>query len=312
MRGKREKHKEQPNFVTFRVFPTNESCDFSAKLGNKRLYAKMAAMNHFMPGQFSGETYQTTRFDGITATETEYSYNFIDWHYHENSYFSLTTFGNCRETNKRETFECLADTLLFNNCQEPHRNAKSGLTRGFQLEVSQAWRGKFEIDLDKLPPSAKVVNPSAKLLFYNIYKEAKMPDDASNLTIDALLLETFAMMRGVANFSASDKPHWVKKIDEILRDDLSQPFSLQKLSVELNLHAAHLSREFSRYFRCNFGEYIRKVRVEKSVALLRSKKLSLTDIANICGFADQSHFIRCFKEFNGLTPKAFRKIISSR
>ncbi|NJM53248.1 MAG: helix-turn-helix transcriptional regulator [Blastocatellia bacterium] len=80
----------------------------------------------------------------------------------------------------------------------------------------------------------------------------------------------------------------------------------------MDVHWVHLSRDFPRYFRCNFSEYVRKIRVEKSLNLLRNQQLALTEIALICGFADQSHFIRSFKQFHGITPKKFRQIISTR
>jgi AraC family transcriptional regulator len=267
-------------------------------------------MNQFNSGKFSGETYQTILFDGFAVSETEYDYKFVDWHYHENPFFTLGILGNCREINKREILECSPDTLVFHNCQEAHCNTKSdGISRQFQLELSPDWCRKFEVRLDKLPNSSKILNPNIKLLFYNIYKESKLFDDTSNLTIDALLLQTFETMRGVESVSASVKPRWTKKIDEILHENFDQSLTLQKLSDELNLHWAHLSRDFPRYFRCNFSEYVRKIRVEKSLSLLRNKSLSLTEIAILCGFADQSHFIRTFKTFHGITPKAFRKII---
>lgn len=270
-------------------------------------------MNYCGSGEFRGDTYQTVAFDGVIATETEYDYRFIDWHYHENPYFSLTTFGTCRDSNRHETFECATDSLLFHNCQEPHYNSKTdSLTRGFQVELNQNWCRNFEIDLESLPKSAIILNPNIKLSFYNIYKESKLSDDTSNLTIDSLLLQIFETMRGIEKISLSTTPLWVKKIDEILHDNFDQPLTLQELSNELDVHWVHLSRDFPRYFRSNFSQYLRKIRVEKSLNLLRNQSLSLTEIALICGFADQSHFIRSFKTFHGITPKKFRQIISPR
>ena len=266
-------------------------------------------MKYFKAGQFFGQSNQTISLDGITVTETVYDYEFIDWHYHENPHFSFVLFGNTCEGNSRETYECSADTLLFHNWQEPHYNVKpAGVTRGFQLEMNRAWCDKFELDWNHLPDPAKITHPNVRLLFYNIYKEAKLLDETANLTIDALLNETFATMRGVAKIVDSATPRWVKKADEILHENFVPPLSLLQLSVELNLHWAHLSRDFRKYFHCNFSEYVRKIKVEKSLALLRNKNLSLTDIAFACGFADQSHFTRCFKECTGITPKAFRNV----
>lgn len=195
--------------------------------------------------------------------------------------------------------------------QEPHYNVKpAGLTRGFQLEMNRVWCNKFELDWNRLPDPAKITHPNVRLLFYNIYKEARLRDETATLTIDALLNETFATMRGVEKIADSTTPRWVKKIGEILHESFAQPLSLLELATELNLHWAHLSRDFRKYLRCNFSEYVRKIKVEKSLPMLRNKNLSLTDIAMRCGSADQSHFIRCFKEFTGVTPKAFHNVIN--
>jgi len=247
--------------------------------------------------------------DGITITETEYKDEFVDWHYHENPHFTLLTLGNIKQGTRRETYECSPDTLLFHNSQEPHYNVKAaGITRGFQLEIDATWYRKFEVDPHHLPAVARITRPNIRLLFYNIYKESKIFDAGSTLTIDSLLLETFQSMGVEIETSCAGSPRWVRKLDELLHDDPDRPFSLQELSSELGLHWAHLSRAFPKYFHCTFGQYVRKLKVEKSLAMLRGGSQSIAEITFTCGFADQSHFIRCFREFTGITPRAFRQI----
>lgn len=267
-------------------------------------------MSYLKTANIFGHNNRSILLDGITIRETEYNYDFVDWHYHENPHFTLITHGNIKQGSRRETYECSADTLLFHNCDESHYALKpAGITRGFQLEIDRRWSRKFDVDFNKLPAITNVTHPNIRLLFYNIYKEAKVFDTTSTLTIDSLLLETFETMRGVETFCTA-APVWVRKIDEILREDMDETLSLRRLSAELDIHWAHLSRDFRRYFRCTFSQYVRKIKVEKSLALLRGTTLSLVEITFMCGFADQSHFVRCFKEFTGVTPKAFRRIIS--
>lgn len=268
-------------------------------------------MDLFKSGQFSGDTNNSVSLDGLVATDLRYNYRFVDWHYHENPYFSFVTSGQCRDINKKVTFDCAADSLLFHNCREPHSNTKDGgVSTAFQLEMQASWRRKFEIDIEHLPRSSKIEDPTIKLLFYNIYKQAKCSDNTTGLTIDSLLIEAIERIRGIERVESSKKPGWVKKLDDILHDNYDQPLSLYALSRELDLHWAHLSRDFPRYFRCNFSQYVRKIKVERSVAMLRKPGLTITEIAFVCGFADQSHFTRCFKEFTGATPNSFRKAIA--
>jgi AraC family transcriptional regulator len=105
------------------------------------------------------------------------------------------------------------------------------------------------------------------------------------------------------------KPEWVSKLKEILHDNIFENYSLDFLASYLGLHPVHLSRYFPRYFNCSLGEYMRKLRVEKSLTLLPNKNQSLTAIAYDCGFSDQSHFSRCFREFTGINPLAYRRLL---
>ncbi|MFT3681396.1 MAG: chromate resistance protein [Ferruginibacter sp.] len=105
-------------------------------------------------------------------------------------------------------------------------------------------------------------------------------------------------------------PGWVKALKEIIQDQIDTQFTfdLKKISNDLELNPSYLSREFSKYFEdLNFGEYIRKIRIEKAIDLIRSSDYSLTEIAYLTGFSDQSHFTRIFKQHTGKNPSSFRK-----
>jgi YesN/AraC family two-component response regulator len=84
--------------------------------------------------------------------------------------------------------------------------------------------------------------------------------------------------------------------------------TLKQLSKGLDIHPAYLSREFSKYFEdLSFGEYLRKLRIEKAIEYLNSSGYSLTKIAYLTGFSDQSHFTRIFKRHTGQNPSSYRK-----
>lgn len=56
------------------------------------------------------------------------------------------------------------------------------------------------------------------------------------------------------------------------------------------------------------GRFIRKVRFQKTVHLLRNENsLSLTQAGLEAGYYDQAHFIREFREFAGVSPSSFLK-----
>ncbi|HEY9008139.1 MAG TPA: chromate resistance protein ChrB domain-containing protein [Ohtaekwangia sp.] len=107
-------------------------------------------------------------------------------------------------------------------------------------------------------------------------------------------------------------PGWAKELKEIIQDqiDTNLSLNLKEISQSLNVHPAYLSREFSKYFDdLSFGDYIRKLRIEKAMHLLSDSRYSLGEIAYLTGFSDQSHFNRIFKKHTGKNPSAYRKSV---
>ena len=110
-------------------------------------------------------------------------------------------------------------------------------------------------------------------------------------------------------------PGWAKELKEIIQDqiDTNLALSLKELSQSLNVHPSYLSREFSKYFDdLSFGNYIRKLRIEKAIHLLNESKHSLAEIAYLTGFSDQSHFNRIFKKHTGKNPSEYRKSLPKK
>lgn len=107
-------------------------------------------------------------------------------------------------------------------------------------------------------------------------------------------------------------PAWTKDLKNMIQDhiDTNLNLNLKIASEELDVNPAYLSREFSRYFdNLSFGEYIRKLRIEKAIQLLEGSEDTLAEIAYLTGFSDQSHFNRVFKAHTGQTPSEYRKFV---
>lgn len=267
-------------------------------------------MNSLQTGQFYGNTTETTKHNGLTLTDTEYTHDRVDWHYHENAYFTFILNGRVIEGNKKEIYHCTAGSLLFHNWEEAHYNIKpKGYTRGFHIEVARDWFNAYGIDPNKLQGSINLTDPQLKVLMYTVFKEAKLDGMTGTLAINALLAELFSKAIGAEVQASRQKPLWVKQLRDILHDNAVEQWSLQPLAQQLGIHPVHLSRDFSKYFNCGLGEYIRTIRVQKALSLLPDATTSLTNIALECGFADQSHFTRSFKSLYQVTPLAYRNLL---
>ena len=55
------------------------------------------------------------------------------------------------------------------------------------------------------------------------------------------------------------------------------------------------------------GDYIATIRINHARKLLATTDMKIFDIAEACGFYDQSHFIRTFKRIRRQTPAQYRR-----
>jgi AraC family transcriptional regulator len=139
---------------------------------------------------------------------------------------------------------------------------------------------------------------------FNIYKELKMMDDLTLQSIEMLTLGLAAESEGLRE----RPPSWILRIAELMKDKWNTKVTLDELALAASVHPKTVSKCFPKFFNCTFGEYRRKLKVERAMVMMKTTKMSLTEIAYECNFYDQSHFIRSFREVAGVSPKHFKRL----
>ena len=153
------------------------------------------------------------------------------------------------------------------------------------------------------------------VLYDALYSWAKHLQEVKHTQqpFEHLLLNVFHTYLKQKPGSKKKAPAWVQELKALIQDHIDDNLSLKELSKGLEISPSHLSREFSRYFEdLSFGEYIRKRRIEKAMELMGPGVYSLTEIAYLTGFSDQSHFTRIFKQHTGQSPSEYRKKLGKR
>ncbi len=82
------------------------------------------------------------------------------------------------------------------------------------------------------------------------------------------------------------------------------------MADHVHLNSNYLSSVFHRKTGVTFREYLRRVRVESAKAHIGANELSVSEIAELVGYGDTSHFLRAFKNVTGMTPKTYRKFLT--
>jgi AraC-like DNA-binding protein len=259
-------------------------------------------------GKFFGEIEKKLEYNGLICSNTFTDINDAPWHCHENVHFTYFINGNVREIDKKNSYVCTNHTLIFHNSQDPHYNQHGSLTHSLNLEMNTSWLNKYQIPLNVLHGSTFITNPCLLKLFPKVYKEIIHPDNVSHLSIEGLALQAIAMLQRSNKKLYIPDPKWVRKIKDILQEGQTL-YKLDYIAKEVNMHPTYLSQVFPKYFKCSFGEYVRTAKLQKATVLLANKKFSMVEISYECGFSDQSHFIRSFKEYYLMTPLQYRKSI---
>jgi AraC family transcriptional regulator len=93
---------------------------------------------------------------------------------------------------------------------------------------------------------------------------------------------------------------------EFLDAHLGENISLGELAATCSLSAAHFARAFRLATGMPPHRYLMVRRVSRARELLVQTGLPLSDIAVLCGFADQSHMTKAFRRVLGATPGSLR------
>lgn len=94
-----------------------------------------------------------------------------------------------------------------------------------------------------------------------------------------------------------------------IEDNLaSHELTVNDLAEQVHLSETHFRRLFHQVFGTSPVQFIRKRRIDRACALLRSSDMPIKQIAENCGFADDAFFSRVFHHFVGNSPAAYRKL----
>lgn len=118
------------------------------------------------------------------------------------------------------------------------------------------------------------------------------------------LIETFLLQRLSLFENKSVKAAVIGNImNEIGKDDFFD--NIENVASRYGITSRYLQKLFLQYTGLTPKLYSKIHRFQNSLRLVAKKDTSLTSIAYDCGYFDQSHFIREFKSFTGLTPSGY-------
>lgn len=256
-------------------------------------------------GNYSGKVQNLKEYAGFITSKTTYIDNFnTEFHYHENPHLSfILQGGNYEHKKSQKSIKNIGDVLFYHSGELHKTIPTDENTKNLNLEIDINFLKENFISETELK---NVIENSlnSRLFMLKVDSELQLNDAITETSIQTLLLN-FLKENRTDNYK---KNNWISDLNDILNDEWNINHGLSELSQRLGIHPVTISKNFNKYFGCTYGDYVRKLRIDRSLTLIKNTNHSLTEIAFLCGFTDQSHFIRTFKKYTGLNPKYFQKL----
>jgi AraC family transcriptional regulator len=181
------------------------------------------------------------------------------------------------------------------------------------IAVEQGAREVATLDLDFLNAYDDVVVRSLARCLLPAFEH---PERANRLFMDHIAAALLAHLVQAYGGSATSPllvrgglaPWQVRRAQEMLMAHLDGEITLEALAKECELSRSHFARAFKKTTGRAPHRWLVEQRVERAKDMLLKSDLSLAEIADLCGFSDQSHFTRVFSGALGMPPGEWRRV----
>ena len=103
-------------------------------------------------------------------------------------------------------------------------------------------------------------------------------------------------------------PWQLRRACDFINANLAGDPSISQVADACGLSASYFVRAFKQATGVPPHRWLTKQRVERAKELLQDPGQELSDIAQLCGFTDQSHFTRVFSRSEGYSPGRWRRL----
>jgi AraC family transcriptional regulator len=171
----------------------------------------------------------------------------------------------------------------------------------------------LEPDRVSIAPQLRLRDPKIEHIGWALAAELRAPEPSSSLYVDSLGLALAAQL--LRRYAPIGPPRLrgrlskarLRNVTDYIQDNLALELSLPELSEIAGVSMSHFKSLFKEATNLSVHQYVIQRRVEYAVQLLSNGRSSLSEVASLAGFSDQSHMARCMRRVIGITPAVVRR-----
>ncbi|MBQ7012909.1 MAG: substrate-binding domain-containing protein [Oscillospiraceae bacterium] len=135
-------------------------------------------------------------------------------------------------------------------------------------------------------------------------------EDHSISKLAKLLDERTERMVSKVNLAAGQSFDYRIQLQRLRREIYLMPekeWNILEIMRKIGISRSHFHRIYKELFSISCGDDVIRARIEKAKQLLAHTDLRIQEVALQCGYSNESHFMRQFKDKCGITATQFRK-----
>ena len=102
---------------------------------------------------------------------------------------------------------------------------------------------------------------------------------------------------------SSNRSNFIEQAEAIILENLAnEQFGVSELADTMNMSRSNLLRKIKKQTQLSASQFIRQVRLEKGMELLKETSFTVSEVSYQVGFGSASYFIKCFREQYGYPP----------
>ncbi len=103
----------------------------------------------------------------------------------------------------------------------------------------------------------------------------------------------------------ADEKFLNKAIEVIQQNLINADFDVEAFSDQFSMSRRNLLRKIKSVTGLSVTEFIKNIRLKKSIQLLQDSELNISEVAYASGFSDPKYFSKCFREQFGKSPSEY-------
>ena len=139
-------------------------------------------------------------------------------------------------------------------------------------------------------------------------RQQKQPQYADELLLAGYLLQFLFMLYMSENLYRPmiSEDSRMSKIVKYINENYASITGMEEIANKFYVSKYYLCRLFKENIGVSFVSYLNTVKIRAACELLRTKKISLAEIATRCGFNSTPYFCKVFKNEKGVSPSEYR------